>query len=143
LIQFDYDLFIGREIFEDGYENFVTLDLQSMGSVSYSSLEQAFEDYCRGLKEGKRILLFQSPGQIGAQLKERSFVFQLLNSTLRKTLKAGISAIVIDQKQEKETYILKERKFKPFKPEQLAFLLQRIHQFSIGYFPIQTATISS
>ncbi|MDP3698068.1 MAG: hypothetical protein Q8R47_00625 [Nanoarchaeota archaeon] len=72
IVNWGYDLFIGREIFEDGDEYVVTLNLQSQSSHSYSahsywSLRQACEELCDSVKEGKKVLLSQSPNRAGAK----------------------------------------------------------------------------
>ncbi|HLD40341.1 MAG TPA: hypothetical protein VJB13_04325 [Candidatus Nanoarchaeia archaeon] len=58
-----YDVFIGREIFEDGLEAFVTLPLQDRGACSYTSLVVACEELCDSVRSGKKVLLSQSPTQ--------------------------------------------------------------------------------
>ena len=72
LLDWGYDVFIGREIFEDGLEAFVTLPLQGRGASSYTSLVMACAELCNSIKDGKRVLLYQSPGQV-AEAKYRPF----------------------------------------------------------------------
>ena len=122
-----YDRFIGREIFEDGDKNFVSLNLHSMGSSSYLSLEQACHDLCRGVESGERVLLYQSPGQIGPQTRRAAHISEALNSALADTMREGDAVMVIDQRQGEETYTLAGRIYEPFKPEQMT-LLQKMYQ---------------
>lgn len=120
-----YDMFIGREIFEDGHENFVTLNLHSMGSSSYLSLEQACDDLCIGVEKGERVLLYQSPGKVGPKTRKASNVFETLNSTLGKIMGEGDAAIVVGK--EEGIYTLAGRGYEPFKQEQMA-LLRKMYQ---------------
>jgi hypothetical protein len=122
-----YDRFIGREIFEDGDENFVTLNLHSMGSGSYLSLEQACDDLCSGIESGERVLLYQSPGQVGFKTRRAPHIFEALNSALADTMREGDAAMVVDQGQGEETYTLAGRRYEPFEPEQMT-LLQKMYQ---------------
>ncbi len=122
-----YDRFIGREIFEEGDENFVTLNLHSMGSGSYLSLEQACDDLCREVESGERVLLYQSPGQVGPKTRRTSHIFEALTSALAKTMREGNAAMVVEQGQGEETYNLAGRRYEPFKPEQMT-LLQKMYQ---------------
>ena len=62
-----YDVFIGREIFDDGLEAFVTLPLQQRSACSYTSLVVACEELCDSVKEGKKVLLSQSLTRAGAK----------------------------------------------------------------------------
>src|SRR3989344_8471588 len=64
-----YDLFIGRELFENGDEYLVTVSLQSQACNSYWTLEQACEELCNSVKEGKSVLLSQNPNRAGATYK--------------------------------------------------------------------------
>ena len=67
MIDWGYDVFIGREIFDDGLEAFVTLSLQDRGACSYTSLVVACEELCDSVREGKSVLLYQGPGQAEAK----------------------------------------------------------------------------
>jgi len=122
-----YNQFIGREIFEDGDENFVTLNLHSMGSGSYLSLEQACDNLCRGVERGEKVLLYLSPGRVGLKTRRASHIFEALNSALGEIMREGDAAMVVDQGQGEETYTLAGRRYEPFKPEQMT-LLQRMYQ---------------
>ncbi|GEM_PF-4427336 len=59
----NYDVFIGREIVENGEEYLVTVSLPSQACSSYWTLEQACEELCDSVKAGKSVLLYQTPDQ--------------------------------------------------------------------------------
>jgi len=122
-----YDRFIGREILKNGFECFVTLNLHSLGSGSYLSLEQACDDLCLSMEKGERVLLYQSPGQVGPETKRVSDILEIVNSALGETMREGDTARIVDTNQGEETYTLAGRKYRPFYPEQMT-LLQRMYQ---------------
>jgi hypothetical protein len=124
---FGCDIFIGREIFSEGFELFATLDLRSLGSHSYRSLEMACKELCAAVKEGKQVLLYQSPGEVGPRTRRAAPVFEALNLGLGETMKEGDGVMVVDKEPSKETYRLDGRRYEPFKPNQMA-ILQRMYQ---------------
>ena len=67
----EYDIFIGREIFDDGLETFVTRPLQGSGVCSYASLIIACEELCNSVREGKSVLLYLAPDQVSPLTRER------------------------------------------------------------------------
>lgn len=88
---FGYDTFIGREIFKDRHESFVSLDFSDLSSVSCSSLDFMLYYLCDQVKKGKKVLLCKSPGEKGPT---------------KHTSPTG-------------DYIIAGRKYEPLKPEQM------------------------
>jgi len=60
LNDYGFHLFIGREVFDNGQEVFVTLD---NGSKSYIPLCAALEELCEAVKKGRKVPLTRSPGR--------------------------------------------------------------------------------
>jgi len=61
LNDYGFHVFIGREIFDEGHECFVTLDVR--GGTSYTTLDQAVGDLFRAVEKGRKVLLSKSPGR--------------------------------------------------------------------------------
>jgi len=119
-----YDEFIGREVFHDGSEAFVTLDLKSFGSTSYRSLEMACDQLCYNVKEGKKVLLVRNPGYVGSKSRKASLISESLNSNV---FKLGINARIVDQEPGVDEYIIPGRRYEPFNSEQMT-TLQMMYQ---------------
>jgi hypothetical protein len=47
-----FHVFIGREVFDEGHECFVTLD--AVAGTSYTTLDQAVRDLCNAAEKGRR-----------------------------------------------------------------------------------------
>jgi hypothetical protein len=90
---FGYDSFIGREIFKDRHESFVSLDFSDLSAVSCSSLDFMLYYLCDQVKKGKKVLLCKSPGEKGP------------------TKHASPTG----------EYIIAGRKYEPLKPEQMNY----------------------
>jgi len=120
---FGYDYFIGRVIFKDS-EDYVTLDLHSLGSGGYTTLEQACDDLCEYTSRGERVLLTKSPGREGPKTRSASemndIISEAIQSAKRETQSSDIP-MVIDQSSE-ETFTTSGRRYEPFKPEQMTLL---------------------
>jgi hypothetical protein len=114
-----YDTFIGRTIFPDGREFFVTLDLHRGGSGSYTTIKQACGDLIYEVKEGKKVSLYHNPGKIGPITRNTGDVSNNLESLLKKLGAENLKTI---ENTEEQTYTLSERTYEPFKPEQMAEL---------------------
>ena len=119
-----YNQFIGREIFEDGHENFVTLNLHTGGSNSYRSLRQACNDLCRGVESGERISLYKSLGHVRPKTRSASPIFEALTSALGEIKREDADVMVFDQNQEKKTYTTVGREYKKFTTDQMILLQQ-------------------
>jgi len=124
---FGKDTFIGREVFKDGSETYVTLNLRSLGSISYKSLEMACDELCDAVKMGDRVLLSQSPGQVEPRTWRASHCLDVLKSALEERMGEVDAYIVVDQSQREETYTIDGRRYEPFKAEQMT-LLQKMYK---------------
>lgn len=120
LNSFGYDEFIGREIFKNKKENFVSLDLHSKGSISYTSINQACDNLCSLVKEGKKVLLFKSPGNCEEEEQNDSEIFNILNQTVNNLIKERNKAIIKGSCE--GSYTLCERSYQPFNTKQMETL---------------------
>lgn len=118
-----FDEFIGREIYEEGYENFVSLNLKDLGSSSYRFIKTALDYLCNFIKEGKKVLLSKSPGSIGREVKNGKKILDLLmnsvNEFMKDNAKERDKVIIKYQYPEDDSYILSSRKYEPFTKKQM------------------------
>lgn len=61
LEDYGFHVFVGREVFDDGHEVFVTLD--AVAGTSYTTLNQALGDISSAAEKGRKVLLSKSPGR--------------------------------------------------------------------------------
>ncbi len=118
-----YDVFIGREILENGDEYFVTLYLHNGGSISYCSLWQACDDLCAAIKRGERVLLHESPGEVGPKAGRTSELLDIVYSALLEVAKEEYT-IRIDKNGEEDRYFIMGRRYEPFTLDQMLRLKQ-------------------
>jgi len=119
---FGCDYFVGREIFKDGDEDFVSLNLQGHGSVSSYSLDFIFDYMCYKIKAGEKILLYKSPGEIGPR-KSSTSVEEIVNA-FRAVFIIGPPIFGTSSGQDKkdEYYTISGRRYEPLKPEHMNLL---------------------
>lgn len=140
LESFGYDTFIGREVFEDGKEFVVTLDLHGGGSISYTTLFQACKDLSEAVRTGKAVLLSRSPGAglpvhgvSGDALDIR--VKNLISGIVATARAHGDIAMVQEKTPDGQPYTIAGRTYLPFKPDQMASLRKMYEQESMKSFP--------
>ncbi|MBU2589591.1 MAG: hypothetical protein KKA65_02545 [Nanoarchaeota archaeon] len=123
IIDWGYDKFIGREIFETGEEGFTSLNLRTPGAICFRSMNMACEQLCKAIKEKKKVLLNFSPGQQSPKTKNSLDTLKLLKTSLSDVLNKEENMVAeIESKGKDKTYTISGRKYEPFKPEQMKIL---------------------
>ena len=68
LKDYGFHLFLGREVYGDGHEHFVKLEvvnvMLSLGIIKYDTLDAVLEHLFSDTKKGRKILLSESPGKL-------------------------------------------------------------------------------
>ena len=129
-----YDVFYGRCI-EGGVETLVSLDLNSLGGGIYFSIEETCDNLLYDVKQGRKVLLYRSPGKIGRTVvtdeeAERDFkqIFGLIVST-------PSSKVVTHTDGESRGHVIEERNYLPFKPEQMEELKELYQKKNVHGYP--------
>jgi len=101
---YGFDIFLGRQRSDTGFESYIELDLNSGGGIVFPSFPQVFTTLCRNVEEGKKVLLAKSPGSVERRVRYTEHTEMDIHRLIEEL--GGDNVEIVTPKAKKASYVV-------------------------------------